>query len=41
MEEDEATGGWRKLDNEELDNLYFSPSMIRMPSKGGLDEQVM
>jgi hypothetical protein len=26
----EATGGWRKLHNEELHNLYFSPSIIRM-----------
>jgi hypothetical protein len=23
---DEETGGWRKLHNEELRNLYFSPS---------------
>jgi hypothetical protein len=27
---DEATGGWRKLHNEELHNLYSSPSIIRM-----------
>jgi hypothetical protein len=27
---DEVTGGWRKLHNEELHNLYSSPSMIRM-----------
>jgi hypothetical protein len=27
---DEATGGWRKLRNEELHNLYASPSIIRM-----------
>jgi hypothetical protein len=27
---DEMTGGWRKLHNEELHNLYFSPSIIRM-----------
>jgi hypothetical protein len=26
----EVTGGWRKLHNEELHNLYPSPSMIRM-----------
>jgi hypothetical protein len=26
----EVTGGWRKLHNEELHNLYSSPSMIRM-----------
>jgi hypothetical protein len=27
---DEETGGWRKLHNEELHNLYSSPSVIRM-----------
>jgi hypothetical protein len=27
---DEVTGGWRKLHEEELHNLYFSPSVIRM-----------
>jgi hypothetical protein len=27
---DEVTGGWRKLNNEELHNLYSSPSTIRM-----------
>jgi hypothetical protein len=26
---DEVTGGWRKLHNEELYNLYSSPSIIR------------
>jgi hypothetical protein len=26
---DEVTGGWRKLHNEELRNLYSSPSIIR------------
>jgi hypothetical protein len=26
----EVTGGWRKLHNEELHNLYSSPSEIRM-----------
>jgi hypothetical protein len=26
----EVTGGWRKLHNEELRNLYCSPSIIRM-----------
>jgi hypothetical protein len=25
---DEVTGGWRKLRNEELQNLYSSPSLI-------------
>jgi hypothetical protein len=27
---DEVTGGWRNLHNEELHNLYSSPSIIRM-----------
>jgi hypothetical protein len=27
---DEVTGGWRKLHNEDLRNLYFSPSIIRV-----------
>jgi hypothetical protein len=27
---DEETGGWRKLRNEDLHNLYSSPSIIRM-----------
>jgi hypothetical protein len=27
---DEVTGGWRKLHNEELHNLYSFPSIIRM-----------
>jgi hypothetical protein len=26
----EMTGSWRKLHNEELHNLYSSPSIIRM-----------
>jgi hypothetical protein len=27
---DDVTGDWRKLRNEELDNLYFSPNIIKM-----------
>jgi hypothetical protein len=27
---DEVIGGWRKLHNEELHNLHFSPSIIRV-----------
>jgi hypothetical protein len=29
-ESDEVIGGWRKLHNEELHNLYCSPSIIRI-----------
>jgi hypothetical protein len=29
-ERDEVTGGWRKLHNEELHNLYSSSNIIRM-----------
>jgi hypothetical protein len=27
---DEVRGRWRKLQNEELHNLYYTPSIIRM-----------
>jgi hypothetical protein len=27
---DEVTGGWRKLHNEELHNLYSSPNIVRI-----------
>jgi hypothetical protein len=27
---DEVTGGWRKLNNEELHGLYYSPNVITM-----------
>jgi hypothetical protein len=30
LKRDEVTGGWRKLHNEELHNLYSSPSINRM-----------
>jgi hypothetical protein len=30
LKRDEVTGGCRKLNNEELPNLYSSPSIIRM-----------
>jgi hypothetical protein len=28
--EDDVMGGWRKLHNEELHDLYSSPSIIRI-----------
>jgi hypothetical protein len=31
---DEKMGDWRKLHNEELQNLYSSPSVIRMIKSG-------
>jgi hypothetical protein len=34
LKRDEVTGGWRKLHNEELRNLYSSPSIIRMTKLG-------
>jgi hypothetical protein len=30
LKRDEVTGGWRKLHNEELHNVYSSPNIIRM-----------
>jgi hypothetical protein len=36
-----VTGGWRKLHNEDLHNLYPSPSIIRMVTQGGCDGQGM
>jgi hypothetical protein len=35
LKRDEETGGWRRLHNEELHNLYSSPSTIRMISQEG------
>jgi hypothetical protein len=31
---DEVTGEWRKLHNEELNNLYSSPSIVRVIKPG-------
>jgi hypothetical protein len=33
---DGVTGGWRKLHNEELHNLYSSPSLIRIIESRGI-----
>jgi hypothetical protein len=33
---DEVTGGWRKLHDEELRELYFSPNIIRMIKYRGI-----
>jgi hypothetical protein len=33
---DEVKGDWRKLHNEELHDLYSSPSIIRMIKSGGM-----
>jgi hypothetical protein len=30
LKRDKEMGGWRKLHNEELCNLYFSSSIIRL-----------
>ena len=30
LKRDEATGEWRKLHNEELNDLYSSPSIVRV-----------
>jgi hypothetical protein len=36
-ERDEVTGGWRKLHNEELHNLYSSPNFVTTVAKPGLE----
>jgi hypothetical protein len=37
---DEVTRGWRKLHNEELRDLYSSPSIIRViKSRGALSDE--
>ena len=30
LKRDEVTGEWRKLHNEELDDLYCSPNIVRV-----------
>jgi hypothetical protein len=36
LKRDEVTGGWRKLHNEELRDLYSVPSIIRMMKSKGM-----
>jgi hypothetical protein len=38
---DEVTGGWRKLHNGELHNLYSSPSTLEWSNQEGWDGQGM
>jgi hypothetical protein len=33
---DEGTGDWRKLHNEELNDLHYSPKVIRMIKSRGM-----
>jgi hypothetical protein len=41
LKRDEVTGGWRKLHNEELHNLYYSQSIIRVIKSSKRDGQGM
>jgi hypothetical protein len=36
LKRDEVMGGWRKLHNEELHDLYSSPSIIRIIKARGM-----
>jgi len=38
---DEVTGEWRNLHNEELNNLYSSPNIVRVIKSRRIDEQGM
>jgi hypothetical protein len=41
LKRDKVTGGWRKMHNEELHNLYSSPGIIRMIMSGRVRQQGM
>jgi hypothetical protein len=36
LKRNEIIGGWRKLHNEESNNLYSSPNLIRMVNSRGM-----
>jgi hypothetical protein len=38
--EEEVAGGWRKLHNEELHNLYTSPNVIKLIKSSRLDKRI-
>jgi len=40
-EREEVAGGWWRLHNEELHNLYGSPILLRWSNQGGWDGQGM
>jgi hypothetical protein len=35
LKREEVAGGWRRLHNEELHNLYASPNVVRVIKEGG------
>jgi hypothetical protein len=37
LKRDEVLGRWRKLDNEELHNLYSSPNIVRIIKDNEID----
>jgi hypothetical protein len=41
LKRDEVSGEWRRLHNEELYDLYFSPNIIWVKNKELRDERCM